>query len=47
MYENFAKMDNQNARLSTGVNETVVDTDAVIQQLDEILSKPKGKTLDP
>ena len=46
MYENFARMDNQNARASFGVNDTVVDTDAVIQQLDEILSKPKGPTLD-
>lgn len=47
MYENFAKMDNPNARASFGVNDTVVDTDAVIQQLDELLRRPKGKTLAP
>lgn len=47
MYENFAKMDHKNDRLSIGANETVPDTDAVIQQLDELLKRPKGKTMDP
>lgn len=30
MYENFAKMDNQNGRASLGANDTAVETDAVI-----------------
>ena len=47
MYENFANMDQPGVRPSIGANDTVADTDAVIQQLDEILNKPKGITLAP
>ena len=34
-------MDKNNDRPSLGGNDTVVDTEAVIQQLDDLLSKPK------
>lgn len=41
MYENFARMDKNQNRPSIGGNDTIVDTEAVIQQLDDLLSQPK------
>ena len=50
MYENFAQMDklqNKNRKSSLGINDTVVDTDAVLQELDKILQQPKAQPIDP
>lgn len=47
MYENFARMDKDHNRPSLGGNDTIVDTEAVIQQLDDLLSKPKETNVHP
>ena len=50
LYENFELLDQlnkDNRRSSVGINDTVIDTEAVLQELDEILQMPKGKTMNP
>lgn len=37
MYEHFEQMDKLKNRKSVSMNDTVVDTDAVLKQLDELL----------